>query len=159
MILGHSNREVSSLRLAKVDCPANLQLLHVSSDVVTFGIDNHHKIWSWGSNNRYAVGTSTPTFLPSPIKIEGNISVTTSITLNIPQGADTSGKPLLSVEGCVNQMQQLTMLLSLTEDEIKGSKIDPKLLIETAADCVGQENTLLTVKTSQPNLVRRSLHP
>jgi hypothetical protein len=47
------------------------------------------------------------------------------------------------------------MLLSLTEDEIKGSKIDSKLLIETAADCVGQENTLLTVKTSQPKSCKK----
>lgn len=100
-----------------------------------------------------SVEISTDFSIDSPIVIVGNMTVSSPITITTPV-QDNFGKPLLTAENCIQQMENLQFHLQLTGEQLKQSSIDPLLLIEFDQNCAF--TTLLQTQITQPNNCRKA---
>ena len=102
-----------------------------------------------------SVQLSSDLTLDSPIVITGNLNVSSPITITAPVQGTTIGKPLLTAENCIEQMENLNFQLEITEDQLKQSKLDPIVLINIDGAC--SYTTLLETDVTQPKNCRKAV--
>jgi alpha-tubulin suppressor-like RCC1 family protein len=104
----------------------------------------------WTSQTDATLGSDVT--LQGPVYIGGNLTISQPITVTIDINSN-NGKAPLVVEGCIEQIENLKILIELTEEQLKGNQIDPAALIEFNSSCTGVG--ALTVDTRQPKSCKR----
>jgi alpha-tubulin suppressor-like RCC1 family protein len=98
-----------------------------------------------------SVNIQDPIILDTPIDIRGNLTLSTGAQITVKSGA-LGDRPLISITGCVQNAEQLKLLLELTKQDLEGTSTKTRVLLEASNGC---EPITASLKVSQPKSCKK----